>query len=431
MPQLVFLSLFLGLVAGVQQIDLRADPSIKSIRISLGARELATLQRPPWHAVVDFGADLVPRELTAVGFDSEGNEVARTTQVVNLKRPLAEVAISVKQENGEPAVVELTGRHLQFIQPDRATVRVDDQALRMEGFTAHLPNLDPKRPHVISAEMRFQDGAVARREVVLTGWNSYLAGSEMTPVVITRTSEKKAAALDGCFSVDRTNLNTGTVERTNALVVFVKDPDASEAQKTLRLSDMMMHDGLRTRRETTLDADSTIRVVWPITQEFKEGNAESVLFENSNDLDALHMPVSTVLAMRFPVRHFEDKPRQFADAVAVAGLQTILPARRRAVVLVLSDEPDKSIYKPAVVRRYLQSIGVPLFVWSLSGPRPDLADSWGEVLDVSRHPGLRDAVSRLRETLDRQCLVWLPVDALTALRVEAKASCGVSVVPRP
>src|ERR1700704_1027987 len=113
MPHVVFLTLFLGLASGVQPLDLRVDSDVKSVRITLDGREVAILHEAPWHTTVDFGDDLVPRELLATGYDANGNEIDRTSQTINLPRPRAEVEIAVKHEEGQPASVELIGRHLQ------------------------------------------------------------------------------------------------------------------------------------------------------------------------------------------------------------------------------------------------------------------------------------------------------------------------------
>jgi hypothetical protein len=427
MPQIVFVSLFLGLVAGVQPIDLRVDPSIKSVKILLGTRELATLRGAPWHADVDLGPELVPQELSALGFDERGDEIARTSQILNLPRPIAEVEIAVKQENGAPAAVELIGRHLQFAQPKKATITLDGKPLRMQKFTAPIPKLDPTHTHVLTAEMTFVDNRSARRELVLSGGFSYSSGSELTPILITG---KKGGSLDGCFSVDGQALRTAAVERATALVVVVKDPDPREVQTALDLMRVVLTPGDFQGLRIQLDPDSKFRIVWPLWQSFTEGAAESALFENSNDFDATRFSVVRLLAIPFPATDYLDKPRRFADAIAVAAVRTLMPAQRRAVVLLLSRNEDHSAYAPAIVRRYLQAIGVPLFVWSLKGPRPDLAETWGEVEDISRPPGIRAAVNKLREVLDQQRIVWVPADALSALRVQAKESCGVSVVAR-
>ncbi len=161
---------------------------------------------------------------------------------------------------------------------------------------------------------------------------------------------------------------------------------------------------------------------------FSQQRQETVLFETSVDFDADDQPVAKLLTLGFRFGRRREEPRQVADAVAVAGAETLLPARRRAVVLVLSNKADHSMYKPVTVLRYLAAVGVPLFVWSLTGPRPDLAGAWGEVEDVSQQDRLREAVVKLRRVIDEQAIVWVPADPLTALRVKAKESCAVEVL---
>jgi len=124
-------------------------------------------------------------------------------------------------------------------------------------------------------------------------------------------------------------------------------------------------------------------------------------------------------------------PRQFADAVAVAGVASMPYPRRRAVVAVLGSTPDKSQHAPAVVRRYLEEIGVPLFVWSAAGPRPELANSWGAVEDISSEAGLARATEKLNASLLEQRIAWVEIDGLSALRVTAKGPCGLRPVAHP
>ena len=100
--------------------------------------------------------------------------------------------------------------------------------------------------------------------------------------------------------------------------------------------------------------------------------------------------------------------------------------QRRVIVVVLGDAParDRSLHSPAVIRRYLERVGVPLRVWSLTGPRPDLVDTWGEVRDVSTAAGLLAATDDLRRELDSQRVAWMPVAPLDAFRVIANADCA-------
>src|SRR6202521_706833 len=162
--QIVFLTLFLGLVTGPQPIDLHVADPIKSVRILVDGREVTALSQPPWHTILDFGKDIVPRELAAVGYDSEGNEVGRAVQILNVPRPTAEFEIILERGN---AAATLRWRHLTNARPTRATMTVDGTPLPVDGsFRGVLPALDPEVPHVIEAQLEFADGFIARREFV-------------------------------------------------------------------------------------------------------------------------------------------------------------------------------------------------------------------------------------------------------------------------
>lgn len=427
MEEIVFVTLLLGLLAGPQPVEVRVAPDVKSVRITVGALEVATLRQPPWRTTIDFGTNLEPGEVDAIAYDAEGNEVGRATQIVNLPHAIGEVAIAVKYERDKPSDVELIGRHLAFAKPARATIKVDDKALRVENFSARLPALDWTRSHVISAEMRFSDGTVARRELVLSGGIAYSAGSELTPVLITGKGEQ----LDGCFSIGDTTLRTGAVERPDALVIMVKDPGVPFTQnviRRLRLDASSAPDRAMIIAYTRMSPDVTLRTLWPAAQRFGEGTQQpSMIFEHSSDTPGA--VVADALRKGNPVWSAQDAPRLFADALAVAGLRTLDAPRRRAVVLLLGDVPDSSMHSPAEVRRYLAEIGVPLFVWSIDGPEPD--SPWGEVQDIQRRDRLHSAIERLQKTLDAQRVVWLPVDPLNALRVKADPKCGVETVAKP
>jgi hypothetical protein len=89
---------------------------------------------------------------------------------------------------------------------------LDGTPLRVRSFTARLPALDWTRPHIIAAEMIFDDGAVARRELVLNGGFSASVGAELTPILVTQQSAQAIGTLDGCFSADGVELRTASVE---------------------------------------------------------------------------------------------------------------------------------------------------------------------------------------------------------------------------
>jgi hypothetical protein len=436
MAQIVFVTLFLGLVSGVQTVDLRTDSAIRSIRITLGGHEVATVHQPPWHAKVDFGAEIEPRELVATGYDTRGDEIARTTQIINLPHPVAELEIVPAEDRHTPSAFELLWHHRQHASPKRVSMTLDGARLLIgKPYRAVLPRLDSSRPHILAAEMRFDDGAVARAELVIDSGIGYSdsVGTQLTPIALKETGPPRDGSLEGCFSAHGVAVRTAAVEETNALVNIVKDPDPSEAEAVLDPERRLRRRGgeaAALRHQMQLDPGTTEWIILPIGVHLgATGQPAATLFLPSRYIAASEGGLPWLLTQRF--KGVDDSlPRQFADAVAVSGLRTLNPGRRRAVVLLLSRRPDASNLKPIAVRHYLAAIGVPLFVWSLTGPRPDVAGTWGEVDDISTSEGMRIATDRLRETLAGQRIAWVAVDPLTALRVEAKEGCGVVPMTR-
>jgi hypothetical protein len=105
--QVVFLSLFLGLMAGPHLVELQVAPGVHTIRILLENRPVAVLQQPPWRATIDFGSSIVPSELVAIGYDERGNEIARATQFINVSRPVAEFNITLQNDaDGVPKTAQ-------------------------------------------------------------------------------------------------------------------------------------------------------------------------------------------------------------------------------------------------------------------------------------------------------------------------------------
>ena len=174
-------------------------------------------------------------------------------------------------------------------------------------------------------------------------------------------------------------------------------------------------------------------MIWPVGERFEKVETEdttALLFPPSRDIDPTDRGFLRFLMLPGPPDN-PDARLQFADAVAVAGVDAVTGAQRRAVVLILSRKKDDSVHKPRAVRNYLAALGVPLFVWSPTGPRPEAASTWGEVVDISSVPRLNGAVNRLRDTLKEQRIAWVDVDPLTALRLKASERCGIDTMARP
>jgi hypothetical protein len=412
-PQIVFLSLFLGLVTGFQNVNLRVDEGVKSVRIELGGREVARMESAPWSARVDFGTALTPRELTAIAYGADGKEITRIGQVINLARPAAEIEIVIRREGQRPVEAELVGRHRLHKSASGAKLTIDGAAVRVgRDFRARLPELDLAHPHVVSAEVEFEDGAVARRDIVLSsGAFSRSVDLELTPMLVMSEGNRSDPIPETCFSSGGARLKATAIEKSDALVVMVRDP-ATRAP-------------LLPAAQYRFDLDTSERILWPVSRPINApGEPTAIAFPQSVN-HAKVGNVSWLLTQRISPPPAANEPRQFADAVAVAAMSTLEKGHRRAVVLVLSKLPDASLYAAPVVRGYLESIGVPLFVWSADGPRPDLAPAWGRIDDVSTQAGMEAAVTRLSTSLAAQRIVWVAAEPLMALRAEGAGTCGL------
>jgi hypothetical protein len=415
-PQIVFLSLFLGLVTGFQNVSLRVDDGVKSVRIELGGREVARMENAPWSARVDFGSTLTPRELTAIAYGADGQEITRIAQVINLSRPAAEMEIVIRRDGQRPVEAELVGRHRLHRSASSAKLSVDGAPVHVgRDYRARLPEMDPAHPHLVSAEIEFEDGAVARRDIVLSSAAfSRSVASELTPMLVMSEGNRSAPILETCFSSGGAPLKATAIEKSDALVVMVRDP-ATRAP-------------VLPAAQYQFDADAAERILWPVSRPINApGEPTAIAFPQSVN-HAKVGNLSWLLTQRLAPPPAATEPRQFADAVAVAALTTIEKGHRRAVVLVLSKLPDSSLYSAPVVRGYLETVGVPLFVWSPDGPRPDLTAAWGRIDDISTQGGLQVAIMRLDASLAAQRIVWVAAEPLTALRAEAVAACGLTPI---
>ena len=418
--QIVFISLFLGIVAGRNTIGLQVSGPVKTVRIYVGQRQAAVLTQPPWRATVDLGPELTPRELTAVGFNAKGEEIARATQVLNLPRPVAEFDIVV-----DKGIVSLPWRHLMGLKPTRATVAVDGKPVVVDkNLRGKLPRLSLDQPHVVSAQVQFQDDFVARRERVIQTEMSDTVGTELTPVIVRETAAQHPASWEGCLVAPNGKaVRTAAVEESRALLIVVREPSRDESESIVDLARPL-------GRMLMLDKGTVLRMIWPLGEAYGHAtDGNSFLFPPSQDFDAVQYGFLRFLSLHGPVMN-EHEPLRFADAVAVAGIRAATGAQRRAVVLILSTKPDTSIHGAPVVQHYLAALGVPLFVWSPTAVPPESAAAWGNVADVSSTPKLADALQRIRRTLAQQRIAWVQADPLTALHLRANASCGIEAVAR-
>lgn len=430
MTQIAFLTLFLGLALGPQPVELTVTGPVAAVEILLDGAPVARLEGPPWSGRIDFGPALLPHELVARALDDQGTEISRVRQWVNLPRAPAEVEILFDQAAGGQRVAgRLIWRSRTGENPSAMAVTFDGKPLipDAEGRIA-LPAYDPEAAHVLSAELRFSGSLVARKDVAFGGELGDEVSTELTAVPVRLRKGQRlppAEQMRGWFLSGGRPLTVAAVEEGPAELFVVRDLTTGDALRKLDsggksvgksgsilgdtrgsiLSEAQKSSEYR-RFLLMLGKEDTVRFVWPVARSVSGAGLPSDLFDMSRDFGSADGGLLWFLTHLLP-RVDDPWKQRLADAVAVGGLQALYGNRRRAVLLVLGERPvDVSRSDPALVRRYLESIRVPFFVWTLSDPAVSGA-AWGGGTEVSSIGKMRKAFTRLEKDLATQRIVWL------------------------
>jgi hypothetical protein len=412
LAEIVFASRLLGLVAGEQQIDVQVDPAVQRLEVQRDGATVATLHRVPWSAVVNFGPELAPHELTVVAFDRDGNELARDTQAVNVARPYAEIGVLLDRDPEGRMIASVRWTHYAQRYPSNVIVKLDGRAIHKDTTFTTFPLgvVDMTKIHVVDVEVAFPDSVRARKEVVFGGSAGYseTVPSELTAIGV-RQRKAEGKNTTACLRVDSQEFPAVKVERGEGEAIFILNGGRG-ALKSL--------DAPEPRGNVFALPDAELTVMHPVAEVIQRPGNLTRLFNSLTLKGGTRRVLATTATPEGRV--------QIADAVGAAALRTLQGGHRRVVIVVLGSAaaPDASEHSPAVMRRYLQRVGVPLRVWSLTGPRPDLAETWGEVRDVSTQADLIKATEDLRQELDSQRVAWVPVAPLNAVRVTANTDCA-------
>jgi hypothetical protein len=450
MAQIAFLTLFLGLTLGSQPIELTVTGPVAAVELLLDGAPAGSIAGPPWKGQVDFGPSLVPHELVARAVDSQGNEIGRTRQWINLPRPPAEVEILLENgATGRPVAARLAWQSLTGESPSATRVTFDDKPLDVnpEG-RVQLPAWDPATSHVLSAELRFSGAVMARRDVVFGGRWGEEVSTELTAVPVRLRPGKTLPPperMEGWFRAAGRPVAAAAVEEGPAELLVIRDLGARrDLEKMVQGGSMSRQMGFQSgapqsaatsstgyrRSQLTLEEGDAVRLVWPVEMQSTHGaTLPAELFDVSRAFEARDGGLLWFLALSLPRTDLPAQQR-LADAVAVAGLQALYANRRRAVLLVLSEKPlDASRSNPSLVRAYLDAIHVPLAVWSLGAPATPAVAVWGEARKVLPIGRMRKAFTDLKKDLASQRIVWVEGRHLPqTIEISAEAAAVLELV---
>lgn len=425
-----FVTLFLALIVGVQPVQLAVGTGVDHVVLRLDGKRVSTIRQPPWSASVDFGKRLQPHRLEAIAYGSDGGKLGAVSQWINLPRQPAESSLVVDTE-GPDAVARLSWRSIRGTDPIAIRFSFDGQEIPVaDPSRIQLPSYDPQSLHFLRAELDFPDNLSSVVEVTLGGRWLAQTSSELTAVPIEVESRRRAlklSDLDGHVQVGGRRARLSAIEEGPAQILLVTAGDArrdfngmveraqSEARERRARLGFQALERLRRSGDpllTVLRRGDWIRFVWPRPQSVRDASTAYDVFNYSREFTSDDGSFVTLLTEVRPPGDAAGEQR-LSDAVAVAGLLAAARSRRRAVILIANPEStDRSQFDPAQVRGFLESLHVPLFVWTPSAEPQRVAVTWGETEDISDLHAFEQALQHVASTLERQRILWIEGESL-------------------
>jgi len=412
-----FVTLFLSLTRGVQPVEFMVTGPVVRVELRLDGNPAAEINGPPWKAAVNLGAAFAPHELAATAFDTAGHRLGSISQFINLPRPRADLEVLVERDSGgRPGRVRLAWKSALPSTVLQAKLTVDGKPIAVgPDRTADLPSLDLRQAHLLRAEVVFSEGNTARKEIALGGEYMDRSQAELTavPVVLReRASLPQLAGLQDAFLARAKPVRVAAVEESAATMVIVVG-----AEVRPRWTNLLAEYWKSRSRKQFVDKDETGRQtgtdrlvsVEPVPKSVTRDAGEIVtVFPTYTDSQASRYSfLNSIARYGFAPLFAEDE--RFAEAVAIAGLDAVDGNQRRAVIAVASlYDLASSARLAAPVRGYLRTLGVPFVLWT---PDNELAKRyngpWGTVENLSSTRSFVKADITLRESIERQRIIWV------------------------
>ena len=408
---------FLGLILGVHEVEILVEGEVAAIQVTLDGETVGELTAPPWLLEVDFGPVLHPHKLEATALDEDGQQIDLARQLINLPRQRAAAALLLE---GQSIPFLFAGKELPLDGPDKV----------------RLPDYDPNTLHTIESSIRFPDGVRYQAELNLGGQMIFGADAELTGVtVVSRNQELPALrSLEGRFRSAGEPLRVVGVERAPARVAMVVDQTALPALRKLGEFGSNLTDS-----QTALRPGEQLVFLFPEVKRIEGQGVPARLFSITQTFTAEHGSSIPWILTRISPPGQEPSPyRRISDALAVAGVQAAMGNRARAVVLVLGTAiEDTSAYNVGEVRRFLQDLRVPLFIWWTGHPRTEVTSDadrqltvrtpWGRADDISSFSRIMQATQKVRLELNSQFTVWIEGSHLPHTVELAKKARGIKL----
>ena len=406
--QVVFTTVFLALVVGTQTVKVEVEGTPDSVEFYLDGVLQTTDTLPPWRARVDLGDKLAPHELEAVALDAEGNEVGRRMQWVNLPRAETSLQIVVERDDkGSLASARLVASSSAGLRPEDSNLDLDGKSLEPGPDGAYpLPPMELSMPHFLRASALFPNGRLAMRELVLGGSYGGETSARITAVPVSSRRRPEAEYLGALIALSEGETRVEAVEKSGSKIFVVVDGNLRGLLRSIEPSVGGVA-GIKAlippRPDPKLDLCFVVR---PVPEVVARGRQITDAFGYTMPMMITSRAPLDWHLTRLDVASHDPAAQRLADAVAVAGVRAAgTQCPRVVLLLVASGSPDRSQFSPAEVRRFLETLHVPLVV--LRWGEPLQSDPWGTVIEMGDRRNLRVPMSAVRGVLGRQWIAWV------------------------
>jgi hypothetical protein len=418
-------------VTGELEVRVDLGSGVRPADLYVDGTRVCSMHSESTDCPVDLGPDPRVHLLELVRERGPGERPERAARWVNRPGQEAELHMFLDRHSGGA----ICGGRVGWAHPERQTpvelgVVLDGKPLEiLDESSVRFPCPEPTGSHVLVASAVFPDGRRAESVTVTGGFGDRTA-VELTAVpLVTEAGDASPCAME------MTEWPAGATPTAESgyEVVFVLDPGVRYRLLLASGWDIGAEMGGGFFDRMASPSPTTGPSAAPEARKPKPSwqKAKSTLFEaeriwyvapdrglhrvngfaagRSNWLDLL---------FKFGAAEIPNQPR-VADAVAASGLVAAAGPRRRAVVLVLGDrveQRDGSLFTAKQARDYLAEIHVPLIVLRYGKVRDD---GWPQGLKTTEMVAMAGNLGRVREALERQCVVWFPSRLLPNRLAEA------------
>jgi hypothetical protein len=428
---IAFVTLLLGLLSGPQEVRLSVGGGVAAVELRLDGAFAARAVAPPWAAFVDFGPEILPRDLEAIAFDSEEHEVGRARIRVNMPRPRAGASFVVERpDQTGRQMARLAWESTVAATPRTIRITLDEELLDVEDPSRfEIPPGEPGQTRILRADLRFGNNISAVAEAFLGSHDRDYTSAELTAVAVLLTGRKELPPperLSGWFVADDRPLRVVVTEEGPADVVFLVDPAAEKRLlEIVRVGHWKPIFGTdRKRQNFRLEKDHLVTFILP-APERTEGTPYNV-FPAAGPFSRSDGGLLWLYFNSQAYRPMAPEAAAFRRAAPLTGTAAITNGRRRAAVWILSSLPPADLSDLEPARRYLQVLNVPLFIWRVSPDGRPSSGSGGD-LDASTPDALDSAISHLEMALNRQRIVWVEGNPLPQKIVLTPRATGIDL----